>query len=195
MKYYDVKFHTCAGIPSQFPEHELPEIAFAGRSNAGKSTLINKLLNRKGIAKISRQPGKTRTINFYDVDQGLMLVDLPGYGYAKADASEKKRWANLLDGYFSRHNFIRYVVIIVDGRHDAMAKDAEMINYVRHMGLPFVVAVNKIDAVAKTKREKHFNKLCIDLGLSLSEKMSFAVSARTGEGIDVLREHLFEGLF
>jgi GTP-binding protein len=195
MKYYDVEFHTCAGIPAQFPEHELPEIAFAGRSNAGKSTLINKLLNRKGIAKISQQPGKTRTINFYDVDRGLMLVDLPGYGYAKADASERTRWAGLLDGYFSRRDFIKFVVIIVDGRHDAMAKDVEMINYVRHMDLPFVVAVNKIDAVSKTKRDKHFKKLSVNLGIPLGEKMLFTVSARTGEGIDVLREHLFEGIF
>ena len=107
MKYYDVKFHTCAGIPSQFPEHEMQEVAFSGRSNAGKSTLINKLLNRKAIAKISQQPGKTKTINFYDLNNELMLVDLPGYGFAKVDSSERQRWAKLLDAYFCRGSKIK----------------------------------------------------------------------------------------
>ena len=137
MKLESAVFEISAALPSQFPNPSMPEIAFSGRSNVGKSSLINKLVKKKSLAKTSSTPGKTRTINFFRLD-GLRLVDLPGYGYAKVPQSEKKRWADLISAYFQSDRDLRLVVQLIDIRHPPTKDDLQMIDYMVEYGIPFL---------------------------------------------------------
>ena len=148
----NVSLKISAGLPKQFPGDRLPQVAFSGRSNVGKSSLINSLLNRKSLARVSGEPGKTITINFYDIDKKLYLVDLPGYGYAKAAPGEKRRWAELMEGYFSSGRDIRLVVQLVDMRHMPTEQDLQMIEFLVANNIPFIVALTKCDKLNKTER-------------------------------------------
>lgn len=181
-------FETAAALPEQLKESTVPEIAFSGHSNVGKSSLINCLLGRRGLARTSATPGKTATINFYRVDD-CRFVDLPGYGYAKVSNAEKKRWTSLISGYFADDRDLRLVVQLIDCRHKMTKEDEQMINFLVEGGFPFVVVLTKFDKLNKTEREKQlafFRDVFADLeGLSI-----IPFSSEKGEGKEELLELL-----
>jgi GTP-binding protein len=185
MNYHNASFKAAYGTSSQLPTSLLPEISFAGRSNVGKSSLLNKLMYRKGLAKVSSTPGKTATINFYDVD-GVDFVDLPGYGYAKVSKSEKYRWGELIEGYFNQERNFALVVSLVDIRHEASAQDENMIAYLQECELPFCVALTKADKLSKQQIIKQTAALRKQLQLS-KETPIVATSSESGLGIEELR--------
>ncbi|MCQ2405424.1 MAG: ribosome biogenesis GTP-binding protein YihA/YsxC [Clostridia bacterium] len=151
MKPESAVFETSVGLKSQLPADTLPEIVFSGRSNVGKSTLINTLLRRKNLARTSATPGKTATINFYKLDT-MRFVDLPGYGYAKVAKDEKRKWGELIEGYFAEERDLRLVIQLCDMRHDPTADDRQMIEFMAENGLPFLVVLTKADKLNKTER-------------------------------------------
>ena len=185
MNFNLIKFEAAAGLKNQLIKSDLPEIVFSGRSNVGKSTLINKIVNRKSLARTSSQPGKTATINFFKMPD-FRLVDLPGYGYAKVSGSEKLRWSGLINGYFESGRKIALVIQILDMRHEPSKDDGDMIDYLIESGLPFIVVCTKCDKLNKTKENEmtaYFNEL-------LSENGYFwmPVSGEKGTNVDKLRE-------
>ena len=185
MNYHNVKFKAAYGTSSQLPVSTLPEVSFAGRSNVGKSSLLNQLMYRKSLAKVSSTPGKTATINFYDVD-GYDFVDLPGYGFAKVAKSEKHRWSELIEGYFNQERIFALVVSLIDIRHEASALDLNMIEFLRESGLPFMVVLTKADKLSKQQCAKQTAMLRKQLKLDKSVPM-LAVSSESGTGINELR--------
>lgn len=145
-----------AGVPKQFPALVVPQVAFSGRSNVGKSSLINTLLQRKSLARVSGTPGKTVTVNFYNVDSKLLLVDLPGYGFAKRTFEEKKKWSALTDAYFTGNNnidLLRCVVQLVDGKVGPTADDVQMLEYLTEAELPFIIVYTKTDKLNATQKK------------------------------------------
>ena len=177
-----------AGLPSQFPTAPVPQIAFAGRSNVGKSSLINSLLGRKSLARVSSAPGKTITVNFYDVDQKLFLVDLPGYGYAKRTAEDKRRWSALTDGYFTSNpnlDLLRLTVQLIDSRIGPTEDDRAMLAFLRSASLPFLVAATKTDKLNATQRKAIMESLRHDPDMAGAGSV-LLYSAQTGEGRDAL---------
>ena len=152
-----VNLRISAGFPKQFPTDAMVQIAFSGRSNVGKSSLINALLGRKSLARVSASPGKTITINFYDVDGKLFLVDLPGYGFAKRPPADKEQWSALTDGYFTKNpnvDLLKLVIQLVDSRIGPTADDEMMLSYLREAGIPFLVVATKADKLNATERKK-----------------------------------------
>ena len=150
MDFKNVAFHCSYGISSQLPESSCAEVAFAGRSNVGKSSLINKVLNRKSLARVSSVPGKTATINFYTADD-FYLVDLPGYGYAKVAKSEKYRWSELIEGYYAQDRQFALTVLLIDMRHAPSELDIQMVDFLVQKELPFIVVLTKADKLNKTE--------------------------------------------
>lgn len=185
-------FETAAALPEQLKPSTMPEIAFSGHSNVGKSSLINCLLGRRGLARTSATPGKTATINFYRVDN-CRFVDLPGYGYAKVSNAEKKRWASLISGYFADDRDMRLVVQLIDSRHDMTKEDRQMIDFLVEGGFPFVVVLTKIDKLNKSERTKQlafFEETFAELeGLTV-----LPFSSEKGEGKEDLIALLEEAL-
>ncbi|MBO5338553.1 MAG: YihA family ribosome biogenesis GTP-binding protein [Clostridia bacterium] len=164
----NVSLKISAGLPSQFVRSPLPQIAFSGRSNVGKSSLINTLLNRKSMARVSSAPGKTITVNFYDVDNKLFLVDLPGYGYAKRTLEDKKKWSLLVDGYFTNNpniDLLKLVVQLVDSRIGLTKDDRDMVEFLNQAEIPYIVVATKTDKLNKTEREKSVYSLVNDSSL------------------------------
>lgn len=188
MKIQTAAFEAAAALTSQLLPPDLPEVAFSGRSNVGKSSLINKLVNRKALARISATPGKTATINFYRLDT-LRMVDLPGYGYAKVSQAEKKRWGKLIEGYFEAERDLRLTLQLVDMRHPPTADDLMMIDYMTQTGIPFVVVLTKADKLNKTQRAQRWESLQEELAAYEGIQM-IPFSAVTGEGVETLREIL-----
>lgn len=186
MNYNKVIFERSFGLSSQLTPCDCPEFVFAGRSNAGKSSLLNKLFNRKALARVSAMPGKTATINFYQLDD-IRFVDLPGYGYAKVAKGERRRWDELIGGYFSQSRDIALVFLLVDMRHAPSADDLTMINYLIESEAPFVVLLTKSDKLNKTKREERLSAFAGELPCGDALTM-LPVSSETGEGIEALRE-------
>lgn len=185
MNFHKAAFKAAYGTEAQLPESVRAEVAFAGRSNVGKSSLLNKLMFRKGLAKVSSTPGKTATVNFYDVD-GVDLVDLPGYGYAKVSKSELGRWSSLIEGYFNQDRQFALVVSLVDIRHDPSALDRNMVEFLAEAELPFAVALTKADKLSKQKANAQ--KQCIMRTLDLPKGTPVILtSAESGTGIDDLR--------
>ena len=189
MKFESAYFEGAAGTSAQLPESTMPEVVFAGRSNVGKSSLINKILNRKSLARVSSQPGKTATINFYNLD-GARLVDLPGYGFAKVSADEKKRWAELIDGYFEQERDLRLVVLLIDSRHAPSKDDLTMLNYLIECEFPMIIVLTKIDKLKPTERKKRLAAFPDELDVDAEHMMPF--SAETGEGAEQLRALIAE---
>ena len=150
MNYNQADFKASYGLFSQLPDSDRPELVFSGRSNVGKSSLINKLCNRKKLARVSSTPGKTATINFYEVGD-VYFVDLPGYGYARTSASERKRWDELINGYFESDRQRTVVVQLLDCRHAPSADDIQMMEYLRYHQMPFVAALTKADKLKKSQ--------------------------------------------
>lgn len=159
MRFDNAVFEAAFGTPEQLKKSTVPEIAFSGRSNVGKSSLLNRLLGRKALARVSSVPGKTVTINFFKLDS-CRFVDLPGYGYAKVPEKEKLRWAKLMEGYFNSERDLRLVVQLIDMRHEPTKLDIEMIEYMTERKLPFVVALTKCDKLNKTQRSDMLLKIC-----------------------------------
>lgn len=190
MNYNNAQFETAYGISSQLPKSAECEIAFAGRSNVGKSSLINKLLNRKKLARISSVPGKTITINFYKVDK-IKFVDLPGYGYAKVSFKEKERWAELMETYFNSQRNISLVVQLVDMRHPVTKDDLEMIGFLKHYGYEFVVVATKSDKLNKTQYKTRMEELKEEIR-SVCDAQIIPFSSMNGEGVEELKK-IIEG--
>ena len=181
INYQQVRFAGAYGTPSQLPPCVKPEVSFAGRSNVGKSSLMNKLFNRKGLVKVSAKPGKTTTINFFPTET-VDFVDLPGYGFAKVSAQEHERWSKLMDAYFESERDHALVVCLIDIRHDASPLDVQMIAYLHKLGLPFT----KADKVSRGKQQQQVRTLCRQLEAP-GDTPILVCSAQTGQGIDTLK--------
>lgn len=181
-----------AGVPKQFPADRLPQIAFSGRSNVGKSSLINSLLSRKSLARVSGEPGKTITINFYDIDKKLYLVDLPGYGYAKRTFEDKKKWSALTDGYFTGNRNIdslKLVCQLVDSRIGPTEDDLDMLYYLREADLPHIIIATKTDKLNATEKAK-FNAIMAEEELCAGTPI-IMYSSKTNQG----REDLWKAIY
>ena len=186
MNYNKAEFAASYGTFKQIPKTERPEIAFSGRSNVGKSSLINKIMNRKSLARVSAMPGKTITINFFSLEN-LYIVDLPGYGYAKVSKSEKQRWAELIEGYLNDDRSLALVFQLIDFRHKPTADDIMMINFLIDSGIPFVVVLTKADKLKKREREQRREAIMTEIPCAEDITM-IEFSAETGEGVDKIRE-------
>lgn len=191
MNIHNVELTISAVLPKQYPETVFPDIAFAGRSNVGKSSFINKMLNRKNLARTSSKPGKTATINFYNIDDQLNFVDLPGYGYASVSKDEKKKWGNMIETYLNTRETLKCTVLLVDARHKPTKDDLSMLNYIRYRhGFAFVVAT-KCDKIAKTKLNEHLDDIYFTLELG-DDDILMPFSSETGFGRDDIWEAIYE---
>ena len=181
--FQNVSLKMTAGNFSQFPRDGLAQIAFSGRSNVGKSSLINALVGRKALARVSSSPGKTITVNFYDIDKKFYLVDLPGYGYAKRSFAEKEKWSSLVNGYITKEKNIRLVVQLIDLKAGATADDMLMLDYLVRTETPFIIVATKVDKLNKTERRENLEKLtkCVDSDENIP---IIPFSALSGEGKD-----------
>ncbi len=190
MNYHHVQFERSFGTSEQLPESDLPEIAFAGRSNVGKSSMINKLFNRKQLARVSAVPGKTATINFFHAD-GIRFADLPGYGYAKVSKSEKRRWGELIEGYFAQDRDLRLVFQLIDMRHAPSADDLVMVNFLIDHEIPFVIILTKKDKLSATAQRERLERLRTELPYAEQITM-IPLSSETGDGIERVKEIIAE---
>mgnify|MGYP000007480936 CR=1 FL=1 len=185
MNYNKADFIASYGISSQLPESDRPELSFSGRSNVGKSSLINKLCNRKNLARVSSTPGKTATINFYTVG-GVYLVDLPGYGYAKVSKNEKKRWAELVEGYFAQERNIKLIIQILDMRHPPTDDDLEMVDFLYRSNYPFAVVLTKRDKLNKTNQKLQL-EYYQDIFSTIEDLPMIEFSAQDGYGKEEIK--------
>lgn len=185
MNYNKADFEKAYGISSQLPPSDITEIAFAGRSNVGKSSLLNKLFNRKSLARVSSVPGKTITINFYDVD-GYKFVDLPGYGYAKLSKSERDRFGELMEGYFQSGRNIKLVVQLVDMRHKPSQDDFGMIDFMKQMNIPFIVVCTKADKLKVKEFKKREQEIKEELSM-VDSNLIIPFSSQNGLGLDKIK--------
>jgi GTP-binding protein len=192
INFHDASFKAAYGTSAQLPASTGPEVSFAGRSNVGKSSLLNKLMFRKGLAKVSATPGKTATINFFEVD-GYDLVDLPGYGYAKVSKGEKDRWADLIEGYYNQDRQFALVCSLIDIRHEPTALDKNMVRFLTEAELPFCIVLTKADKLSKQQQIKQ--RAAIKKALKLPNGTPIIVtSSEKGEGIDELRSLISSAL-
>lgn len=169
--------------PEQYPETALPEFALAGRSNVGKSSFINKMLNRKGLARISSKPGKTQTLNFFLINEVLHFVDVPGYGYAKVSKTERAAWGKMIETYFTTREQLKAAVLIVDLRHPPSADDVMMYEFLKHYDIPCIIIATKADKIPKGKWQKHLKVTKETLDLDAGDHI-IVFSSETGEGKD-----------
>lgn len=190
MNYNKAEFHSCYGLYKQIPASDRTEIVFAGRSNVGKSTLINKIFNRKSLARVSSVPGKTATINFYRLED-VFFVDLPGYGYAKVAKTEKERWAGLIEGYLNADRNIELVFLLIDMRHAPSADDIHMINFLIDAELPFVIILTKADKLNKTSRAKMMAEFAETIPC-FEDIHVIPFSSQTFEGVEEVRQIIEE---
>ena len=181
MKIKSVNLETICGITSKLPENKLPEIAFAGKSNVGKSSLINALMNRKSYARTSAQPGKTQTINFYNINQELYFVDLPGYGYAKVSKELKEKWGKMIERYLHRSRQLRLVFLLIDIRHEPSANDCIMYNWIIEQGFYPVIIATKLDKINRSQVAKQL-KLIRDKLKVVPDTPMIPFSALTKQG-------------
>lgn len=185
MNYNKAEFEKAFGISSQLPQSTSPEIAFSGRSNVGKSSLLNKLFNRKSLARVSSVPGKTITINFYNVDD-CKFVDLPGYGYSKLSKTERDRFGELMEGYFQSGRNIKLVVQLVDMRHKPSQDDFGMIDFMQQMNIPFIIACTKADKLKVKEFQKREREIKQELNM-VDEGLIVPFSSQTGLGLDNIK--------
>ncbi|SFQ13259.1 GTP-binding protein [Lachnospiraceae bacterium XBB1006] len=176
-----VELETVCGITSTMPENQHPEIAFAGKSNVGKSSLINALMNRKSLARTSAQPGKTQTVNFYNINQEIYLVDLPGYGYAKVSQKEKEKWGELIERYLHESKQLKAMFLLIDIRHDPSANDKEMYEWVLYQGFQPIIIATKLDKIKRSQVQKQIK--AIKTGLQVQPgTLIIPFSAETKQG-------------
>ena len=192
MNFQNVEFLISAAAPKDFPKNRLPEIAFAGKSNVGKSSVINRLLQRKNFARVGDKPGKTIHVNYFVIDRKCYLVDLPGYGFAKVSQSEKERWGKLMEDYFAAGR-IDLGVLIVDYRHPPTNNDITMANWFLESGCPFVVVANKMDKLKKSELVPNLEVIRRDLNLPEACPV-IPFSAEKGDGRDVLVRHILDAV-
>lgn len=191
MNVTKVNLETVCGITSKLPDNSMPEIAFAGKSNVGKSSLINGLMNRKAYARTSQQPGKTQTINYYNINELLYFVDLPGYGYAKVSKEMQAKWGKLIERYLHTSKQLRIVFLLVDIRHDPSANDKLMYDWIVNNGFNPVIIATKLDKLKRSQVQKHVK--AIRTGLNLVEGTPiFPYSALTKQGRDEIWEFIEE---
>jgi len=183
MKVNNAEIVISAVKPAQYPESSLPEFALAGRSNVGKSSFINKMLNRKALARISSKPGKTQTLNFYIIEDSLYFVDVPGYGYAKVSKTERAAWGKMIETYITTRKQLKAVVLIVDLRHPPTADDRMMYDFLKHYQIPCIVIATKADKIPKGKWQKHLKVTKETLEFDPHDEI-IIFSSETGEGKD-----------
>ena len=183
----NVSLETVCGITSKIPDSRLPEVAFAGKSNVGKSSLINALMNRKSLARTSSQPGKTQTINFYNINDALYLVDLPGYGYAKASVKVKEQWGKMVDRYLHKSKQLKCVFHLIDIRHAPSENDRMMYDWILHNGYQPIIIATKLDKIKKSQLQKQLN-LILDTLDAEEGTVIIPFSAETKQG----REEIYE---
>ena len=179
----NINLETVCGLTSQLPDNQLPEIAFAGKSNVGKSSLINALMNRKSYARTSSQPGKTQTINFYNINEELYLVDLPGYGYAKVSEQEKAKWGKLIERYLHGSAQLKAVFLLIDIRHDPSANDKMMYDWIVAQGYNPIIIATKLDKIKRSQVDKHLKAVRQGLNLVRGTKV-LPFSSVTKQGKD-----------
>ncbi|MDD6043647.1 MAG: ribosome biogenesis GTP-binding protein YihA/YsxC [Eubacteriaceae bacterium] len=185
MRIVKSDLETVAVKPSQYPPDNMPEIAFAGRSNVGKSSLLNMITGRRKLARVSGSPGKTRTINFYIINDQFRIVDLPGYGYAKVSKSVTENWGDMMETYFRKREGLKKVIQLVDIRHKPSTQDVQMYNYLKHYGLDGIVVCTKADKVSKNEMQKNMAMIRKTLELSGEDKV-IPVSSLKKTGYDEL---------
>lgn len=183
------ELETVCGISSKFPENEGVEIAFAGKSNVGKSSLINGLLNRKALARTSSQPGKTQTINFYKINDSFYFVDLPGYGYAKVSVSEKEKWGKMIEKYLHNSKQLKLVFLLIDIRHEPSANDKMMYDWIYHNGFEPIIIATKLDKIKRSQLQKNINIIRTKLEMQAEDKI-FPFSAETKQGRDEILDYI-----
>lgn len=183
------ELETVCGITSKLPENQGVEIAFAGKSNVGKSSLINGLLNRKALARTSSQPGKTQTINFYKINNEFYFVDLPGYGYAKVSASEREKWGRMIENYLHTSKNLVLVFLLVDIRHEPSANDKMMYDWILHNGFTPVIIATKLDKIKRSQLQKNLKIIRTKLDMS-KEGMIFPYSALSKQGRDEILDYI-----
>lgn len=183
----NVNLETVIGVTSKIPENQMMEIAFAGKSNVGKSSLINALMNRKSLARTSAQPGKTQTINFYNINEELYFVDLPGYGYAKVSEQEKAKWGKMIEKYLHQSKVLHAVFLLIDIRHDPSANDKQMYEWILSNGFHPIIIATKLDKINRSQIQKHIK--AIRQGLAVEkDTIIIPFSAETKQG----REDIYE---
>ncbi len=180
-----VNLDIVIGVTSQVPETDLPEVAFAGKSNVGKSSLINALMNRKSYARTSSQPGKTQTINYYNINDAMLLVDLPGYGYANVSQSVKEKWGKMVEKYLKKSSQLKQVFLLIDIRHDPSANDKMMYDWIVSNGYHPVIVATKLDKIKRSQQAKQIKAVRTGLGLS-ADDILIPVSSQTKQGIPEL---------
>lgn len=183
MKVNQVELVISAVSKKQYPNEQIPEIALAGRSNVGKSSFINKLIQRKSLARTSSKPGKTQTLNFYKVNEMFYFVDVPGYGYAKVSKKEREAWGKMMEEYFTERETLKMTVMIVDIRHDPSEGDIKMYDFLKHQGLPVTVVATKLDKIKRGQRAKQLKRVADVLELESGDTV-IPFSSETGEGKD-----------
>ncbi|MBC5637562.1 YihA family ribosome biogenesis GTP-binding protein [Ornithinibacillus sp. BX22] len=193
MKVTNAEIVISAVSKKQYPNDQLPEIALAGRSNVGKSSFINKLINRKNLARTSSKPGKTQTLNFYRINDAFYFVDVPGYGYAKVSKTEREKWGVMMEEYFQTRETLKAVLLITDIRHEPTRDDIQMYEFLKHFDLPVVVVATKLDKIPKGKRAQHIKRTINTLQVDKGD-LVLPFSAETGEGKDeawgILKKYL-----
>lgn len=183
----NVSLETVCGITSTLPENEHIEIAFAGKSNVGKSSLINALMNRKSLARTSAQPGKTQTINFYNINDELFFVDLPGYGYAKVSEAEKEKWGKMIENYLHKSKMLRAVFLLIDIRHEPSANDRNMYEWILYQGYKPIIIATKLDKINRSQVQKHIKMIKTGLNVE-KDTIVIPFSSQTKQG----REEVYE---
>jgi GTP-binding protein len=185
MKVNRSEFVISAVSPSQYPQDALPEIALAGRSNVGKSSLINRMTGRKNLARTSSQPGKTQTLNYYRINDDLYFVDLPGYGYAKVSLEQRRKWGQFIERYLTNREPLKLLLLLVDSRHEPSKDDVLMYDWVRHIGLTLVVVATKADKLPRSQWQKRVKIVKETLGMPKEDPV-FLFSSETGMGKEEL---------
>ena len=185
----NVSLDIVCGITSKIPDTGRPEVAFAGKSNVGKSSLINGLMNRKALARTSAQPGKTQTINFYNINEAMYLVDLPGYGYAKVSAAEKEKWGKMIEGYLHNSKELRAVFLLVDIRHKPNQNDLQMYEWCTHYGFNPIIIATKADKIKRSQKAKQIKQIKETLGVVEGTPV-IPYSSMTKEGREEIWEYI-----
>ena len=187
------ELETVCGITSKLPDNELPEIAFAGKSNVGKSSLINGLLNRKSLARTSSSPGKTQTINFYNINKSLYFVDLPGYGYAKVSQEIRNKWGKMIERYLNKSDCLKVVFLLIDIRHDPGENDKTMYDWIIANGYEPVVIATKLDKIKRSQKDKNIKAIKEKLGMK-KEGIVFPFSAVSKQGVDEIWDYINQSI-
>lgn len=189
MKVTKAELKISAVSKKQYPNDAFPEIALAGRSNVGKSAFINRMIQRRKLARTSSKPGKTQTLNFYNINDSLYFVDVPGYGYAQVSKQERNKWGQMMEEYFQGRESLRCVILITDIRHEPTKDDLQMYQYVKHIGIPVIIIGTKVDKIPKNKHKQYIQRIHKQLQVEPNDSV-IAFSAETGMGKDETWSHL-----